>query len=203
MMQPQQMRPQMQQQQPHNPSFAAQAAQGLGAPKQMTIQDAVALMTIRLSRVETFVQKFESETPGDENSRIVDDGVFNSIVSRLDALERGHKLLTANTTNQVLSKEPNDAVKEELEKVKADLGEVKYLLLKLQAFTMETNQKLLDVVMRDDEEEEERVIFVGSDQQDYMGQDLTGALNVNLKDLIQQELAKTEEVEAEVVAEDQ
>ena len=211
-MQQQQMQQQQMQQQQHNPSFAAQAAQGLGAPKQMTIQDAVALMTIRLSRVETFVQKFESEQPGDENSRIVDDGVFNSIVSRLDALERGHKLLVGSQSlspvtipsETVVELNANfDGVKSEFEKVKTDVSELKDLLLKLQSFTMDTNQKLLEVVLGEDEEQndQQQVVFIGDNVQDYIGQDLVGSLNVNLKELIQQELAKTNE--SEVVEEEQ
>ena len=92
--------PQMQAQAQTAAQIAAQvqlAAQNgvTSAPKQMSISNAVALMTIRLSRVETFMQKFESEDSHD-GSRMVDHGVFDSIVSRLDALERGHKLLASS-----------------------------------------------------------------------------------------------------------
>ena len=178
---------------------------GPGLPKQMTIQNAVALITIRLGRVETFMQRFDGENPSDENERLVDDGVFNSIVSRLDALERGHKLMTAKSvTTPVLNNESTDKLSEEVHNLKAEVSQVKDLLLKLQSFTMETNQKLLDVVMREDDVQKHLVFvenendeeysgqeYSGQDYsgQEYSGQDIVGSLNVNLKEIIQKELA--------------
>ena len=187
-----------------------------GAPKQMTIQNAVALMSIRMGRLETFMQKMEGENQGsDENSRIVDDGVFNSIVSRLDALERGHKLLTTKSATTDLPIPSKDSEKELLESVavlKTEVSQLKDLLLQLQAFTMTTNQKLLDVAMSHIENEnenenennfQEQAIFLDDDhynnnvdaieKQDYAGQDLIGALNVSLKDVIENELSTMEE----------
>lgn len=170
--------------------------QGLGVPKQMTIQNAVALITIRLGRVETFMQKFESENPSDDNARMVDDGVFNSIVSRLDALERGHKLLTTKSvTTTVLNNNSSDQLTEDVNLLKAEVSQVKDLLLKLQSFTMETNQKLLEVVMNE-EQEHEQLIFVENENENENeeedSKENVESLNVNLKELIQKELASNE-----------
>jgi hypothetical protein len=200
---PQQMQQQMQQQQMPAP------APGVPGPTQMTIQNAVTLMSIRLGRLETFMQKMEGEGEGAENdnSRMVDDGVFNSIVSRLDALERGHKLLSGSkplTTNN----ESNDQLSDTVNYLKSEVAELKDLLLGLQSFTMETNQKLVNLVFTQEGEEQDIIpsdqetmtdVVVSSDEQDFVGQDLTGSLNVNLKELIQQELASTDI--SEIVAE--
>lgn len=171
-----------------------QQNQGINVPKQMTIQSAVELITIRLGRVETFMQKFESENSSDDNARIVDDGVFNSIISRLDALERGHKLLT--TTKSIPANDNlNDQLSEDINLLKAEVSQVKDLLLKLQSFTMETNQKLLEVVMHE-EEEQEQLIFVENENENENeeedSKDIVESLNVNLKELIQKELASNE-----------
>ena len=169
----------------------------------MSISNAVALMTIRLSRVETFMQKFESED-ANEGSRMVDHGVFDSIVSRLDALERGHKLL-ASSKPQVVSMQSSDAtsdsesvndLKESVRGLKEELAEVKNMLLKLQSFTMETNQRLTDMVFQN---ENENVDENGDENGEENGEenitlveeseDIISSSVVNLKELVQQELA--------------
>ena len=121
---------QQQQYQQQIPTLAPNGSNGVPtAPKQMTIQNAVTLITIRLGRVETFIQKMESENPGlNDDSRIVEEGVFNSIISRLDALERGHKLLTTKTvTTNVVNSDSNDQLTEEVQSVKRDVAELKDL----------------------------------------------------------------------------
>ena len=200
---PQQMQQQrqMQQQQQQMPA----PAPGVPGPTQMTVQNAVTLMSIRLGRLETFMQKMEGEGEGsaNENSRIVDDGVFNSIVSRLDALERGHKLLSGAKPLTV-NNESNDQLSDTVNYLKSEVAELKDLLLGLQSFTMQTNQKLAEIVFSQEQEEQEEqdqeqyqedpanLVILPSDEQDFAGQDLTGSLNVNLKELIQQELSNTD-----------
>ena len=173
---------------------------GAPGPTQMTVQNAVTLMSIRLGRLETFMQKMEGEADGEgatnDNSRIVDEGVFNSIVSRLDALERGHKLLSGSKP-QVVNTESTTQLADSFESLKSEVGELKDLLLGLQSFTMQTNQKLVDIVFSQEGEdqgvvEDDQIVTLSIDNQDYSGQDLTGSLNVNLKELIQQELANTD-----------
>jgi hypothetical protein len=200
---PQQMQQIQQAQQMQQQQMPAPAP-GVPGPTQMTVQNAVTLMSIRLGRLETFMQKMEGEGEGaeNENSRIVDDGVFNSIVSRLDALERGHKLLSGS--KPVTTNESNDQLLETVNDLKSEVSELKDLLLGLQSFTMQTNQKLVDIVFSQEEEQDqenvgENLVVLPSDEQDFAGQDLTGSLNVNLKELIQQELSNTDI--SEIVAE--
>jgi len=174
------------------------------APKQMTIQNAVTLITIRLGRVETFIQKMESENPGlHEDSRIVEEGVFNSIISRLDALERGHKLLTTKAvTTNVVNSDSTDQLTEEVQSVKNDVAELKNLLLQLQSFTMQTNQKLLESVILSEREQENGLMFMNEDEGEDHGEDEeeqeqedsetvlpeTESILLNLKEIVQKEL---------------
>jgi len=159
----------------------------------LSISDAIALITLRLGRVENIVSNYDPNAGSssgniqlnyDENARMVDEQVFNSIVSRLDALEKGRnvggpavgnpqleqrlsvleknqKMLierqqqasVVSTTTPVETTIVNDVAEEKLKPmeesiqyVKSELSSVKDLLLKLQSFTMETNQKLADIV---------------------------------------------------------
>uniref|UniRef100_A0A6C0DDX2 Uncharacterized protein n=1 Tax=viral metagenome TaxID=1070528 RepID=A0A6C0DDX2_9ZZZZ len=157
----------------------------------LSISDAIALITLRLGRVETIVSNYDPNAVSsggnqqmnyDENMRMVDEQVFNSIVSRLDTLEKARNVsgpgnqqveqrLSILEKNQklliekqqqapvVVTQAPeertivNDVTEEKLKPmeesiqyVKSELSTMKDLLLKLQSFTMETNQKLADIV---------------------------------------------------------
>jgi len=208
----------------------------IGLPKQMTIQNAIALITIRLGRVETMVQNLDSESDGiqnssNENGVIIDKGVFDNMVSRLDALERGHKLLSTKTTAPIapiaiaptiaptialsptivpLTKVDNESVTkltESVEVLKAELSQVKDLLLKLQSFTMETNQRLADIVFSEepghDQEQEmdenRQIVFLQQNMNDLESNSIMN-MSVSLKDLIQKELASTDI--SEIIEED-
>ena len=201
----------------------------IGLPKQMTIQNAIALITIRLGRVETIVQNLDAESDGiqnqnSENGVIIDKGVFDNMVSRLDALERGHKLLstkaivttaptivTAPLVPKTVTAPDNESVTkltESVEVLKAEIAQVKDLLLKLQSFTMETNQKLADIVFseepgqdQDQEQEmdENRIMFLQQNMTDLDSNSIMN-MNVSLKDLIQKELAATDI--SEIIEED-
>jgi hypothetical protein len=159
-MQQQQMRPQQQQMRPQQQQMQQQ--QPMQNPK-LSVSDAIGLITLRLGRVETFIQQMppldqigmnatgEHQEIG-ENMRVVDEAVFTNIVSRLDKLEQEPK-----TSNVVASKETNTAVtelKESVEVLKAEMMQMKGLLLSLQSFTMQTNQKLSELIFNSQQENE-------------------------------------------------
>jgi hypothetical protein len=56
----------------------------------ITVSDAIGLITIRLGRVEQLLQKTDLTKPMElpPNSQIVDNSVFQTILSRLDVLEK-------------------------------------------------------------------------------------------------------------------
>jgi hypothetical protein len=137
----------------------------------MSLPDAIGLITLRLGRVETVVQHLQTDLPtGDysgggggtelpDNMRAVDESVFNSIVSRLDQLEIGHKQLTVKTQKTSvpaapvqLQDERFSQIKENVEVLQSEIAQIKDLLMKLQSFTMETNQKLADIIFTDKQE---------------------------------------------------
>ena len=156
-----------------------QQQQPIMNPK-LSVSDAIALITLRLGRVETIVSNLPNEPRGDgeiggqmydENMRMVDQNVFNSIVSRIDTLEKNQKLLiekqkaapvaqTATVTAPIkqmvqetiikdVSDEKIEPMRESIEVLKDEVVELKDLLMKLQSFTMETNKKLTDIVFDD------------------------------------------------------
>ena len=148
------------------------------APK-LSISDAIALITLRLGRVETYIQKNQlnggNQSSNDEyvmehddNARIIDEEVFNNIISRLDAVERGHKILAerpvapaanlksavVNTPVPAISNTQSSSeitvLNEYVRKLQSETVELKDLLLKLQSFTMDVNQRLLDQILNNE-----------------------------------------------------
>ena len=157
----------------------------------LSISDAIALITLRLGRVENLIQNMPVDSPSgagsleqDENMRMIDVTVFENIVSRLDNLEKGQKNVSDKQTQQqqqqlqqhtqyqqqlnsiklstatqssssssliidTKSEENISKLNDSVDVLKAEVVQVKDLLLKLQSFTMETNQKLSDIVFND------------------------------------------------------
>ena len=154
----------------------------------LSISDAIALITLRLGRVENLIQNMPVDSPSgsgldfqqDENMRMIDVTVFENIVSRLDNLEKGQKtvsdtqskqqqqqlqqhtqyqqqinslkLSTATQSHTIVdtkSEETISKLNDSVDVLKAEIVQVKDLLMKLQSFTMETNQKLSDIVFND------------------------------------------------------
>lgn len=71
------------------------------------------------------------------------------IINRLNSLQYGNTLSTTKSipSNNTL----NDKLSEDVSLLKAEVSQLKDLLLKLQAFTMETNQKLLEKELAENE----------------------------------------------------
>jgi hypothetical protein len=152
----QQQQKQMQQQPMQNPK--------------MSVSDAIGLISLRLGRVETFIQQMppldqigmnsSSESGGEvgENMRVVDEAVFTNIVARLEKLEHTPKtqvvsplpaVVASVATPSPLNVEQLNEVNHSIDVLKAEMLQVKELLLSLQSFTMQTNQKLVDLVIND------------------------------------------------------
>ena len=167
--QQQQMRPQQQQQQlrpqqqqPIRPQAQQPQPQVVQQPK-MSVSDAIGLITLRLGRVETFIQKLPpldqiganySGEMGEvgENMRVVDEAVFTNIVARLEKVEQTPKApasaASSKATNQAV-----DELKKSVEALNAEMVNVKSLLMSLQSFTMQTNQKLTDLIFNQQQNE--------------------------------------------------
>jgi len=142
---------------------------------QLSISDAIALITLRLGTVETFINALppldqingavsnDSET--NENIRVVDEAVFKSIVSRLEKVEK------AKPTNQ------ND----ELLSLKNEVSQVKNLLLSVQSFTIQTNQKILEI-------ENNYKSLLKNEEPTVVDEEFNQVENIDMKQIIQDEL---------------
>lgn len=106
----------------------------------LTISDAIGLITLRLGRVEQIMMEaehnggFASSSTIPDNAHLVDKSVINSIVNRLDALEK---------------KEKESSNNQQTTKLETEIRDIKDLLmsqmLKYEKFTLETNKRFDDV----------------------------------------------------------
>ena len=96
----------------------------------MTIGDAIGLITIRLGRVEQFLQQLQ--TDGIDMSSInstqpndfMDNGLIQNLVSRLNTIEE-------YSTNTATNSDTNPATEQRIKNMETDLRETKDLLMKL------------------------------------------------------------------------
>jgi hypothetical protein len=141
----------------------------------LSFSDAIALITIRLGRVETFINNLPpldqleqysstSQPENNENIKIVDEAVFKNIVSRLEKIEQTNitpiqtqiPLTTTHIVNNEelqIFKEENSYLKEEMISLKDEINELKNIILQLQNYTMNTNQKLCDIIFSNETDE--------------------------------------------------
>lgn len=218
-MQGQQQRPNnpMQGQQQHPPGIVV-GQQNI--PAKMTIGDAIGLITIRLGRVENAVADIQADMPSvDEegnyvehnpnpNARIIDESVFNSIVSRIEKIETSPKpnpIVQTTFTSSPVYDNKFTQLTTQIDSLKTEIGQVKDLMLQLQSFTMETNKKLATIAFNEEAKlqsiQQDNNIgasnFTPIDQISTEGEfnnliEVVGGQNVvDMKELIQQELATT------------
>jgi len=106
----------------------------------LSISDAIGLITLRLGRVEQIIMEvehnggFNAGTNIPDNAHLVDKSVINSIVNRLDSLEK---------------KEKDSSNNQQTTKLETEIRDIKDLLMsqmvKYEKFTLETNKRFDDV----------------------------------------------------------
>ena len=146
--------------QPPPPPPQQQAKQ---TPK-LSVSDAMALVSLRLGRVETFINAMptldqlhsnttEQEQPFDTNTRMVDEAVFTSIVSRLEKVEKNPN--TSPSLNTDIDDKINllnseivkiNTLSSLLDSIKVEFDMSKILLLNFQTNIQVLNQKLDSVI---------------------------------------------------------
>jgi hypothetical protein len=171
-----QQQPQQYQQQQYQQQ--QQQYQEQGIPSKVTVANAIGLLTVRIARLEKFVHQYNLEQSGsqpkqgsqgnatDNVEARLDDSILRNIVTRLDNLEKDKKNSASANVNapvktQVITQVAAQPVAEDpvviklnddLSKLKQEVKETEALLLKLQSFTMETNQKLVNMLFQDTNE---------------------------------------------------
>ena len=118
---PPQYQQQQQYQQPQQQPQQQQPQQMVQKPK-ISISDAIGLTTIRLCRVENFISELKETgvTGLPPNSQVIDNSVLNTMISRLDALEK--KEIAASEQIKSLERENREllAKLDEFEKLTGD-----------------------------------------------------------------------------------
>jgi hypothetical protein len=173
--QQQQQQPQYQQQQQQQQQYQQQQ-QDQAIPSKVTIANAIGLLTVRIARLEQFVHRYNLEQSGsqpkqgskgnatDNVEARLDESILRNIVSRLDNLEKDKKT-SANVPVPVpvpvktpvimppVAEDPSVIkLNNDLAQLKQEVKDTEALLLKLQSFTMETNQKLVNMLFQDTNE---------------------------------------------------
>jgi hypothetical protein len=158
----------MQQKQMQQPQQHQQQPEGISGVSKMTIAQAITLITLRLGAVETKMMALEHESPqgtgtsfdGQENMVLIDKNVIQSIVSRLESLEKRSTTSTGSSVSGpevALLKQQFETVKQaviqtkgatvtmktQVDSLKNELIETRELLSALQNLTMENSQKLM------------------------------------------------------------
>jgi hypothetical protein len=199
----------------------SQPQAGLANINKMTLAQAITLITLRLGKVETQIfnglgSGSGSEFTGDEDHILVDKSVIQSLISRIDALEKKPSAGVSSTASQditllkqqfetikpivVQSKTTNNALKQQIEGLKADLAETKELLTALQNLTMDNSNKILAFTslyginpssefLEDGQEGEGEQELSEDLEVDLVSEEIVGT---NLKELIEQEFNSEE-----------
>jgi hypothetical protein len=218
----QQQQQQQQQQRSGTKQQQTDKTDSLSSISKMTIAQAITLITLRLGSVETKIMNLQNSgegisntfgMDGQENMVLMDKGVLDSIISRLESLEKRSSSTSAsnsgpemnlmkqqlenvkqsamklNSTTSALVKENKD-LKTQVENVKVELNETKELLHALQNLTMDNSQKLLGFSGEHYNElegvEEEAEVTELEETNDDCG--TSGIVGTNLKELIESEI---------------
>jgi hypothetical protein len=131
----------------------------------MTVAQAITLITLRLGKVETQLLS-NGSFADDEDHIMVDKNVIQSLLTRIDALEKRPET-SSNSSGASLSQDASQslslvkqqfetikpvvvqsknalaALKQQFEQTKTELAETKELLAALQNLTMDNSQKIM------------------------------------------------------------
>ena len=129
----------------------SQSQNQLSGISRMTMPQAITLITLRLGKIET--QLMNNPESNDGDNILVDSNIINSLISRIDALEKtpGSVKDIAVLKQQfdtikpiaVQSKNSITALKQQIETLKTELNETKELVIVLQNLTMDNNTKII------------------------------------------------------------
>ncbi len=121
----------------------------------LSYQQAMTMMMGKINTLELFmettrevIEDIKSFHTNIQNKYVIDENVFNSIVSRIETLEKGSDESTPITTllDNYSRQQPTQT-----SDMNKEIDELKSGLIRLQTFVMETNSKLCDIVFTSQE----------------------------------------------------
>ena len=151
-----QQQQQQQQQQPQNiPSSGPTQIQGgqtmfinqVGNPNggKISVSDAIALVTLRLGRLETIIEKYEKEgVPTNTDNTTQDNSVIMTLISRIEALEKKPQVqpqLQPTVTITPPTQIDTSAFDERVGHVETDMNDLKRVINKMKTYLNESNNK--------------------------------------------------------------
>jgi hypothetical protein len=166
------------------PQKQQSSKQNIPRPK-LSISDAIALITLRLGKVESIVSNYQNENlqiqvdamgQPIQNAKMIDDSVFKSIVSRLDVLEKNQKVLMENQTSiantvktiasskngqtvvKDISEEKLSIIKEDIESLKTELRQNNDSIFNLQNMVQEASKKMVEISLTLNSDETEDLV---------------------------------------------
>ena len=178
---------QQQQQQQQQMQDPQQPAAGIAGISKMTLAQAITLITLRLGKVETQLHEIGHQQmdmgmsmgmnnnglmdENGENMVLVDKGLIDSIMSRLESLEKRSPSTGTSSPDVALLKQQFDGIKmsfaqstkvsvtltkeqkehkQQIDALKSELSETKELLNALQTLTMDNSQKIFAIMSGED-----------------------------------------------------
>jgi len=157
-----------------------QQGQGLDSITKMTVPQAITLITLRLGKLET--NMFHQQFVNGESGSKIDESLIESIMDRLDAIEKRESVTSPSATSpsattvnsdivllkqQIEALKPvltqlksastsvakeNKNLKQQIELLKSELDETKELVITLQNITMDNSQKIMSFAFTNDDQ---------------------------------------------------
>jgi len=212
-----QRQPQSQIQQPQTQNFIQENIEQV-VPGKLSIPKAFTLVTLRLGRLEQYIQQIQEEggltqyaDTTSENNQVF-DSVIKNVLTRLDELEKNLKQINSLKDKDNIKEEDKNLIdlKNNVNKLDKDLRETKdlvmLLMMKHEKFTLETNDKIQNLndildqmnssFQEMDENEEEYVsenvnIVIENDENNinFQVNESENIAAINLKEIIENELS--------------
>jgi hypothetical protein len=123
----------------------------------VSVTDAISLLSLRMNKFESMVGKLQ-ETMNDlkisdlpNGAPTLNDSILKGLLMRIEQLEKSQ----SNHQQNVFMQESDYQVNDELNRLATELTDTKELLLKLQTFSLDTTQKLVDKICGGGNKEED------------------------------------------------
>ena len=139
--------------------------------KKLSVSDAFALVTIRLGRVETILQKLDIANIADkmvEGDDMVGKDSANavlvkSILSRVEDVEKSMQSISVKHDDIII-----DELRNTIEKNEKEIQELKSTIFKMQSLVLDINQKLIPTLVTSSVEtrEQENIVASVDDKED-------------------------------------